>query len=72
MRRLSLSIYLESNVTCYVLLDDSSDGSGAASSTNYTIALAQGDFYEVPTGYIGKVTAKLSASGTARITELNQ
>jgi hypothetical protein len=45
--------------TLYVLL-----GSGTASSTNYTVALATGDYYEVPEHYDGAVQGVWSADGT--------
>lgn len=50
----------------YVLLD-----SGTASATNHTVALASGDYFEVPGSYTGPITGVWAAdgSGVALVTE---
>lgn len=42
----------------YVLLDD-----GTASATNHTVALASGDYYELPARYIGEVNGAWATDG---------
>lgn len=43
----------------YVLLD-----SGTASSTNHTVALASGDYYETPASYTGAINGVWSGDGS--------
>lgn len=43
----------------YVLLD-----SGTSSATNHTVALASGDYYEVPAGYVGEIRGIWAADGS--------
>jgi hypothetical protein len=52
--------------TLYVLLD-----SGTASSTNHTVALATGDYYETPLGYKGDIFGIWASdgAGVALVTE---
>lgn len=45
--------------TLYVLLD-----SGTPSSTNYTVSMSSGDYYELPAGYRGEVKGIWSADGS--------
>ena len=60
-------LYNDSNSKLYLLF-----GSGTASTTNYTVQLASGTYYEVPfpcfTGQLTGIWA--SANGAARVTEL--
>lgn len=65
MARVGAVIYSDSSATMYVKL-------GAAATTDdWTVKMSQDDYFEVPTGYCGVVTAIWSAaSGQARVTEL--
>src|SRR5690348_11276879 len=63
--RLGATVYNDSTAICYLLLN-----SGTASTTNYTVQLAAGAYYEVPFGYTGAIKAIwASATGNARIAE---
>jgi len=63
--RLGATIYNDSTAICYLLLN-----SGTASTTNYTVQLAAGAYYEVPFGYTGAIKAIwASATGNARVAE---
>lgn len=59
-----LTIFNEGNGTIFILL-----GSGTASTSNYSLRLLAGDYYELEK-YTGEVTAIFSSSGTAKITEI--
>jgi len=59
-----LTIFNEGNGTLFILL-----GSGTASTTNYSLRLSAGDFYELDK-YTGGVNAIFSTAGTARVTEI--
>ena len=60
------SIYNTDANALYVLLAD-----GTASATNFSVKLYTDDFYEVPTGYKGKITGVWAGdgSGSAYVTE---
>jgi hypothetical protein len=63
--RSMVTVFAETS-TLFVLL-----GAGTASSTNYSVSLAPGDYLEVPRDmYDGEITAILSGAGVARVTEL--
>jgi hypothetical protein len=63
--RLGATVYNDSTAICYLLLN-----SGTASTTNYTVQLGAGGYYEVPFGYTGAIKAIwASATGSARIME---
>jgi len=59
------TVYNDSTADLYLKL-----GSGA-SSTSFTVKLAQDDYYEVPFGYTGIITGLWAsdASGNARVVE---
>jgi hypothetical protein len=59
-----LTVFNEGNGTIFILL-----GSGTASTTNYSLRLLSGDYYELEK-YTGEVNAIFSAAGTAKITEI--
>lgn len=60
------TVYNDSSAVLYLEL-----GSAAASTTNFTIAMAANSYYEVPFGYTGQLTGIwASATGAARVTEL--
>lgn len=64
--RLGATIYNDSTQVLYLLL-----GSGTASSSNYSVQLVGGAYYEVPFNFKGQLTGIwASASGNARVTEL--
>lgn len=63
--RLGATIYNDSTVNLYVRLGST------ASTSNFTVKLAPGDYYEVPFNYTGAIDGIWdSATGNARITEL--
>ena len=59
-----LTIFNEGSGTIFILL-----GSGTASTTNYSLRLLSGDYYELEK-YTGEVNAIFGAAGTAKITEI--
>jgi len=59
-----LTIYNEGAGNLHILY-----GSGTASTTNYSVKLATGDYLEVPQ-YTGQLTAIFASAGTARVTEI--
>jgi hypothetical protein len=64
--RLGASVYNDSTAILYLLL-----ASGTSSSTNHSVQLTPGAYFEVPaqyTGAIGGIWA--SATGSARVTEM--
>lgn len=66
--RLGATIINDSSAVLYLLL-----GSGDASTTNYTVRMAQYGYYEVPfnyTGIIKGIWASDPNDGGARVTEL--
>lgn len=63
--RIGATIFNESAQAMYVKLGTT------ASSSSYTINMASNSYYEVPSGYTGRIDGVLaSATGTARVTEL--
>lgn len=64
--RLGATIYNDSSARLYVKLGST------ASTTSFTVALDQDDYYEVPAGYTGRIDGiwASDSSGAARITEL--
>lgn len=64
--RIGATIYNEGAGTLHVLL-----GTGTASTTNYSVKLLSGAYYELPYGYTGQVTGIFSSAGTARVTDLD-
>lgn len=64
--RKGAAIYNDSTATLYVKLGDN------ATADDWTVELNQNDYYELPAGYSGIVTAiASSATGQARVTELS-
>ena len=59
-----LTIYNEGAGNLHILY-----GNGTASTTNYSVKLATGDYLEVDK-YTGQLTAIFASSGTARVTEI--
>jgi len=59
-----LTVFNEGTGTLFILL-----GSGTASTTNYSLRILSGDYYELEK-YTGEVTAIFASTGTARITEI--
>lgn len=65
--RYGATVYNDSTAICYLLL-----GSGTASTTNYTVQLGAGGYYEVPFGYTGAIKAIwAAANGAARVSEFS-
>jgi hypothetical protein len=66
--RIGATVYNDSSAVLYLLL-----GSTSASTTNYTVRIANGGYYEVPFGYTGQLTgiwASDPGDGAARVTEI--
>jgi hypothetical protein len=59
-----LTVFNEGSGTVFILL-----GGGTASTTNYSLRLLAGDFYELDK-YTGEVNAIFGTAGTAKITEI--
>jgi hypothetical protein len=59
-----LTVFNEGSGTLFILL-----GSGTASTTNYSLRILSGDYYELEK-YTGEVNAIFGSAGTARITEI--
>jgi hypothetical protein len=63
--RKGATIYNDSTAVLYVKLGTT------ASSSDYTVQMAAGDYYEVPYGYTGRIDGIwASANGNARVGEL--
>lgn len=66
--RIGATVTNDSSAVLYLLL-----GSTAASTTNYSVRIAQYGYYEVPFGYTGQLTgiwASDPGDGAARVTEI--
>jgi len=59
-----LTIFNEGNGTLFILL-----GSGTAATSNYSLRLLGGDYYELEK-YTGELNAIFTSTGTARVTEI--
>lgn len=65
--RMGAAIFNDSTADLFLLL-----ATGAASSTNFTVKLAAGAYYEVPFSYHGVIKGRwASANGFARVTEFS-
>ncbi len=64
--RLGCQIFSEGPGTLHVTL-----GTSTTSATLYTVRLASGDYFEVPSNYIGLIGGIFATAGTARVTELS-
>lgn len=63
--RLGSALTNDSTAILYLLV-----ASGTSSTTNYTVKLAPGAYYEVPLNYVGIIKGIWSAAnGSARVTE---
>lgn len=64
--RLGLSIYNDSAADLYVLFGPAGS---VASTSNFSVKVLSGGYYEVPTGYVGPVYGIWSSAvGAARLT----
>lgn len=63
--RLGAAVFNDSSADLYINLTD------AASTSDFTIKLEQGDYWEVPFGFTGKLTGiwASDAGGSAKVTE---
>ena len=64
--RLGCTIYNTGPGNLHVLL-----GTGTASTSNFTVRLSAGDYYEVPFNYTGLIGGIFATAGTAEITQLS-
>jgi hypothetical protein len=46
-------------------------GTGTASTSNFTVRLSTGDYYEVPSSYTGLIGGIFGTAGTAKVTTLS-
>jgi len=64
--RLGCTIFNSGPGNLHVLL-----GTGTASTSNFTVRLSAGDYYEVPFNYTGLIGGIFSTAGTAGVTILS-
>ena len=64
--RLGCQIFSEGPGNLHVTL-----GTATTSTTLYTVRLASGDYYEVPSNYTGLIGGIFATAGTARVTILS-
>ena len=64
--RLGLTIYNGSTASLYATL-----GTATTSTSNYTIKIDGGAYYEVPSNYTGLIGGIFATAGTAFVTELS-
>ena len=64
--RLGCQIFSEGPGTLHVTL-----GTATTSTSSYTVRLASGDYYEVPSNYTGLIGGIFATAGTARVTEVS-
>ena len=64
--RLGCQVFSEGPGTLYVTL-----GTATTSTSSYTVRLASGDYYEVPSNYTGLIGGIFATAGTARVTTLS-
>lgn len=63
--RVTATFVNDSSATCYLLVS-----AGAASTTNYSVALAASAYYELPCAYRGAISGVwTAANGAMRVTE---
>ena len=64
--RLGCQIFSEGPGTLHVTL-----GTATTSTSSYTVRLASGDYFEVPSNYTGLIGGIFATAGTARVTEVS-
>jgi len=64
--RLGCTIFNTGPGNLHVLL-----GTGTASTSNFTVRLSSGDYYEVPFNYTGLIGGIFATAGTAEVTQLS-
>jgi hypothetical protein len=64
--RLGCQIFSEGPGNLHVTL-----GTATTSTSSYTVRLASGDYYEVPSNYTGLIGGIFATSGTARVTQVS-
>ena len=64
--RLGCQVFNEGAGNLHVTL-----GTATTSTTLYTVRLASGDYYEVPSNYTGLIGGIFATAGTARVTEVS-
>jgi hypothetical protein len=64
--RLGCTIFNTGPGNLHVLL-----GTGTASTSNFTVRLSAGDYYEVPFNYTGLIGGIFATAGTAEVTQLS-
>ena len=64
--RLGCQVFNEGAGNLHVTL-----GTATTSTSSYTVRLASGDYYEVPSNYSGLIGGIFATAGTARVTEVS-
>jgi len=64
--RLGCQVFNEGAGNLHVTL-----GTATTSTTLYTVRLASGDYYEVPSNYTGLIGGIFATAGTARVTQVS-
>jgi hypothetical protein len=64
--RLGCQIFSEGPGTLHVTL-----GTATTSTSSYTVRLASGDYFEVPSNYTGLIGGIFATAGTARVTQVS-
>ena len=64
--RLGCQVFNEGSGNLHITL-----GTAATTTTLYTVRLASGDYYEVPSNYTGLIGGIFATAGTARVTEVS-
>ena len=64
--RLGCTVFNTGPGNLHVLL-----GTGTASTSNFTVRLSAGDYYEVPFNYTGLIGGIFATAGTAEVTQLS-
>lgn len=64
--RLGCQVFNEGAGNLFITL-----GTATTSTSSYTVRLASGDYYEVPSNYTGLIGGIFATAGTARVTEVS-
>ena len=64
--RLGCQVFNEGAGNLHVTL-----GTATTSTSSYTVRLASGDYYEVPSNYTGLIGGIFATAGTARVTQVS-
>jgi len=68
--RNTVTITNEGAGTLYLLVGTIPDATETASTTNYTVPIPSGAYWESPAGTVGKYYGIFGSAGTARVSEI--